>query len=66
MERLRRLHRLAILRHDLLAIAVLEGRMAAMWSKAWWTDQPPQTYRNFMTRLAPVTETELRAMWGDR
>ncbi len=33
MERLRRLHRLAILRHDLLAIAVLEGRMAAMWRR---------------------------------
>ncbi len=31
MERLHRLHRLAILRGDLLAIAVLEGRIAAMW-----------------------------------
>ena len=46
MERLRRTLRLAKLRNDRLAIAVLESRIAAEWRK--------------------VSESEMRAMWGDR
>ena len=46
MERAQRLLRLAKLRGDKAAIAILETRIAAEWRK--------------------VTETEMRAMWGDR
>lgn len=50
MERLRRLLRLARLRNDRVAIAVLETRIANEWAKVGST----------------WTETELRAAWGDR
>jgi hypothetical protein len=45
MERWRRLLRLATLRGDLAAKAILEGRIAAAMR---------------------ISETEMRAMWGDR
>ncbi len=65
MERLHRLHRLAILRGDLLAIAVLEGRMAAEWRKVGADIVTATHIMEFKTR-ADYTESELRLLDGNR
>ena len=38
MERLNRILRLARLRNDKAAIAILETRIAGMWRRAGWTE----------------------------
>ena len=67
MERLRRTLRLARLRNDRLAIAVLEGRMAHDRMNMMY---PPRDVRRSAyvggDDFAQWTETEMRAMWGDR
>ena len=58
MERLQRLLRLARLRGDRVAIATLETRIAiALYDEG---------RRVGRTIVAAMTETELRALWGDR